>query len=57
MSALLADLETWAFPIIFIGVLALPGFRVREGIMALKAQGRAIRPKLPSAAIFAESRA
>jgi len=55
MSTSLTDFVSWAFPVIFICSLALVGFRMREGIKALKAQGRAIRPKLPSDALFAES--
>ena len=55
MSASLAALVPWVVAVIFICSLALVGFRMREGILALKAQGRAIRPKLPNVALFAES--
>jgi hypothetical protein len=55
MPALLADLETYFFPIVFLGGLALMGYKMRLGVLALRAQGRAVRPTLPPDALFAES--
>jgi hypothetical protein len=50
-----ADFEPYIFPVLFLGGLALMGYKMYLGAVALRAQGRAIRPTLPTDALFAES--
>lgn len=49
------DIQMYVFPLLFLGALTMLSFRLRRGVLTLKAQGRSIRPKLPPDALFGES--
>jgi len=51
---MLSDLPQWVFPVAIIGMFGLMMYRMWYGARVLKAQGRAVRPKLPAEALFAE---
>jgi hypothetical protein len=55
MPASFANLEPWIFLALFLGMLALMGYRVWRGVQALRAEGRSIQPKVPADALFGES--
>ena len=48
-------IPTWLPPLAFVGMLGLIAVRMMQGVRALRAQGRAIRPVLPADFLFGES--
>lgn len=55
MPGMVTELEPWVLRAAILGIFALMGFRMWRAAIALRAQGRSLRPKLPADALFAES--